>query len=67
MMHTMTFSMDKPPNLDIIKSHPIGDGLNAFRDVYRSTCADLGVPGTVDGVQQIIDKGERHLISPGLY
>jgi hypothetical protein len=43
---------------EIIKSKPIGEGLAAFRDVFRSTCADLGVPGSADGVQQIDKEGD---------
>ena len=42
--------------LEIIRSKPIGEGLTAFRDAFRSTYADLGVPGSAGGVQQI-DKG----------
>lgn len=45
---------------DIIKSKPIGEGLAAFHDAFRSTCADFGVPASVNGVQQIIDKGNTH-------
>jgi hypothetical protein len=51
----MTNALD----LEIIKSNPIGDGLATFRDEFRSTCADLGIPESADAVQQIIDKGER--------
>ena len=45
-------------DLEIVKTRPIGDGLAAFRDAFRSTCADLGIPESADTVQQIIDKGE---------
>jgi hypothetical protein len=34
---------------EVIKSNPIGDGLNAFRDAFQSS---------LDRVQQIIDRGE---------
>lgn len=43
---------------DTIKSKPIGEGLTAFRDAFRSTYADLGVPGSADGVQQIDKEGD---------
>jgi hypothetical protein len=45
-------------DLEIVKIKPIGDGLAAFRDAFRSTCADLGIPESADAVQQIVDKGE---------
>jgi hypothetical protein len=34
------------------------EGLVAFRDTFRPTCADLDVTESADGVQQIIDRGE---------
>jgi hypothetical protein len=43
---------------DVIKSNPIGEGLNAFRDAFQSTFADLSTPESSDRVQQIIDRGE---------
>jgi len=46
------------PEPEIIKSKPIGNGLAAFRDTFRLTCADLGVPASADSVHQIVDKGE---------
>lgn len=46
---------------DVIERKPIGEGLTAFRDAFRVTCVDLGVPASADGVQQVIDKGIMHL------
>jgi len=51
--------MANPSEFEIIKSKPIGEGLTAFRDAFRSTCANLGILESQDAVQQIIDKGKR--------
>jgi hypothetical protein len=53
--------------LEISKSKPIGEGLAVFRDAFRSTCADLGIPKSADSVQQIIDKGECSNLEPSSY
>ncbi|OBT44352.1 hypothetical protein VE00_05845 [Pseudogymnoascus sp. WSF 3629] len=42
---------------EVIKSKPIGDGLNVFRDSFNSLCKELGVSYSVDGLQQIDDEG----------
>jgi hypothetical protein len=42
------------PESEIIKSKSIGEGLAAFRDAFQSTSAELGVPASANGVQQII-------------
>ncbi|KFZ02079.1 hypothetical protein V500_00447 [Pseudogymnoascus sp. VKM F-4518 (FW-2643)] len=42
---------------EVIKSKPIGDGLNVFRDSFNSLCKELGVSSSVDGLQQIGDEG----------
>jgi hypothetical protein len=34
--------MSLPSVLDIIRKYPIGGGLDAFRDSFNSTCAELG-------------------------
>ncbi|KAF2174644.1 hypothetical protein K469DRAFT_648111 [Zopfia rhizophila CBS 207.26] len=38
---------------EIIKTAPIGDGLNAFRDSFRSFCKTLGVPSSLQALDQI--------------
>lgn len=43
---------------EIVKSKPIGDGLAAFRDLFRSTCEGFGIPPSADRVQEVIDKGK---------
>ena len=45
-------------HLEIIKSHPIGDGLASFRDAFNLTCAYLGIPASVDGVRQMDQGGD---------
>lgn len=39
--------------LEIIKTKPIGEGLNGFRDSFNSTCKDLGVSDSLDALHQI--------------
>jgi hypothetical protein len=53
-------AMADPSRLEIIKSNPIGEGLTTFRDAFKSTYADLGVPGYAGGVQQIDKRGDVH-------
>ena len=43
--------------LEIIKSKPIGEGLNGFRDSFNSTCKDPGVSNSLDALYQIDNKG----------
>src|ERR1700735_2315551 len=42
---------------EIIKTKPIGDGLNGFRDSFKQTCQDLGLPSSLDSLHQIGDQG----------
>lgn len=49
-----------PLRLEIVKSKPIGEGLTAFRNAFRSTYADLGVFRSASGVQQIDKGGDVH-------
>jgi hypothetical protein len=42
---------------EVIKSKPIGDGLNVFRDSFNSLCKDLGLSSSVDGWQRIGHEG----------
>ena len=42
---------------EVIKSKPIGDGLNVFRDSFKSLCEELGVSTSVDGLQYIGHEG----------
>lgn len=59
-LDSYSLAMADPSRLEIIKSKPIGEGLTAFRDAFRSTYADLGVPGSAGGVQQIDKGGDVH-------
>ena len=43
--------------LEVIRSKPIGDGLNVFRDSFNSLCKDLGVSSSVDVLQHIAHEG----------
>ncbi|KAE8397967.1 hypothetical protein BDV37DRAFT_276489 [Aspergillus pseudonomiae] len=38
---------------EIIESRPIGDGLNAFRDEFVSTCRSSGLPCSVQSVHEL--------------
>ncbi|OBT81185.1 hypothetical protein VE02_10127 [Pseudogymnoascus sp. 03VT05] len=46
---------------EIIKSKPIGDGLNGFRDSFNSLCKELGISSSVDGLQHIRHDGLQNL------
>ena len=52
-----------PPKPETMKSKSIGEGLAAFRNAFQSSSAELGVPPSTDGVQQIIDEGEANNLS----
>jgi hypothetical protein len=50
--------MTEPPSVsEIVKSKPIGEGLNGIHASFKLVCNDLGVPASVDAVQQVIDEG----------
>ncbi|KAH7011997.1 hypothetical protein B0J12DRAFT_778670, partial [Macrophomina phaseolina] len=38
---------------EIIKSEPIGDRLDAFRNSFRSTCENLGIPSSLQALDHI--------------
>jgi hypothetical protein len=38
---------------EVINSKPIGDGLNVFRDSFKSLYEELGISTSVDGLQYI--------------
>lgn len=42
---------------EVIRSKPIADGLNVFRDSFNSLCEGLGVSTSVDGLQHIDHEG----------
>ncbi|KFY91421.1 hypothetical protein V500_04682, partial [Pseudogymnoascus sp. VKM F-4518 (FW-2643)] len=42
---------------EAIRCKPIGDGLNVFRDSFKSLCEDRGVSTSVDGLQHIGPEG----------
>ena len=44
--------------LEIIKTKPIGKGLNTFRDSFNSVCRDSGIPGDIDSLDQIGNEGK---------
>ncbi|KFY02814.1 hypothetical protein V490_00391, partial [Pseudogymnoascus sp. VKM F-3557] len=46
---------------EAIRCKPIGDGLNVFRDSFRSLCEDRGVSTSVDGLQHIGHEGLQNL------
>jgi hypothetical protein len=43
--------------LDIIKAKPIGNGLDAFRDSFKSVVNGLGLLASSDALNQISDEG----------
>jgi hypothetical protein len=47
---------------EIIKTKPIGDGLNGFRDSFKQTCQDLGLPSSLDSLHQISNQGLKNLL-----
>ncbi|OBT82162.1 hypothetical protein VE02_10023 [Pseudogymnoascus sp. 03VT05] len=46
---------------EVIRSKPIGDGLNVFRDSFKSLCEELGISTSVDGLQHIGHEGRQSL------
>lgn len=48
---------------EVINSKPIGNGLNVFRDSFKSLCGDRRVSTSVDGLQHIGPEGTYN----GLY
>lgn len=46
--------------LEIIKTNPIGEGLNAYCDSFDTTCKDLGMSSSVDALHQIGNEGNIH-------
>ena len=48
--------------LEIIKTKPIGEGLNDFRDAFNLTCRDLGVSSSFDTLHQIGDEGNCQFV-----
>ncbi|KAL2137997.1 hypothetical protein VTI28DRAFT_7676 [Corynascus sepedonium] len=38
---------------EIIKQHPIGNGLEGFRALYRSVCDSKSIPYTFDALGQL--------------
>lgn len=43
---------------DIIKEHPVGRGLDAFRDAFSLTCEELGYAVSSDALQHYSNQGE---------
>jgi hypothetical protein len=43
---------------EIIQKYPIGRGLDAFRDSFSSTCAELGLRVSPDEIRQFSHEGE---------
>jgi hypothetical protein len=40
--------------LGVILENPIGEGLDGFRRRFESTCADLGIAGSQNVVEQVV-------------
>ncbi|KAM7201375.1 hypothetical protein V8F33_003475, partial [Rhypophila sp. PSN 637] len=43
----------------VIKSNPIGEGLNTFRDSFNFVCDNSGVSRTRDALEQLCHEGEK--------
>jgi hypothetical protein len=50
---TTIFFMATASEVEKIKSNPINEGLNAFRELFHSTCADLSIAISPDAVQVV--------------
>ena len=48
-----------PVKSQIIADNPIGNGLDSFQKKFRSTCDKLGIPVSVEAVQQVVKNGEN--------
>jgi len=48
-------------NSGIIIAHPIGEGLNAIRDTFRSTCKRLGIPSALQALERLSNEGKHTL------
>jgi hypothetical protein len=53
--------MAQPSSADIIKTNPIGDGLNTFRDNLTLTYKDSGLPCSIDTLRQLDSDGSEFL------
>lgn len=51
--------MENLPRTEIIKTHPIGKGLNAFRESFGSLCEELGHPSDLDALREIDSDGNE--------
>lgn len=61
-IESMPFAMADPSQLGIIKDHPIGNGLDAFRASFNTVCADKGIPCTLDALDQLDLEGRTSAI-----
>ncbi len=43
----------------IIKDSPVGKGLDAFRDLFRSMCEERGISRTSEALGQLNEQGGR--------
>ncbi|KAI5863991.1 hypothetical protein GGS23DRAFT_596472 [Durotheca rogersii] len=50
-----------PPLSDIIREHPIGNGLDAFRSSFESRCRGLGISRAADALDHIDEKELQNL------
>jgi len=50
-------SMTEPSESEIIKSNPIGDGLNAFHKSFESIRAEQGI-SVPEAVQHVVNEGK---------
>jgi hypothetical protein len=67
---TIIFFMATASELENIRSNPIKEGLNAFQDLFHSTCADLSIAVSSDAVQVVFSAaavtGMAQLLLPEL-
>ncbi|KAI1471016.1 serine/threonine-protein kinase Sgk2 [Daldinia caldariorum] len=57
----------RPPLSDIIQTHPIGKGLDAFRELFQSICEDRGISYAIDALDQLSQQDFRALSASLLY
>jgi hypothetical protein len=46
---------------EIISAYLFGEGLNAFRDTFKSTCRRLGIPDALQALERLSNEGKHTL------
>jgi len=46
--------MGDRPDPEVAATNPIGEGLDEFRHLFKSTCVNLGICESPDAVEQVI-------------